>query len=75
MTLGSRGWIPREQAPTGRGRAPRPGRRRRLTPPFWVLLVVLILAIAILLVPRLVRIHGYRVHPGFAPYLVPYLLP
>jgi hypothetical protein len=40
-----------------------------------VLLVVLVLAIAILLVPRHVRIHGYRVHPGFAPYLVPYLLP
>jgi hypothetical protein len=76
MTLSDRGWT-RETRP-GAGsahprplvRAPRPSRvHRRL----WLVLLLAVLVFGYLLVPRHVTIGGRHLHPGFAPYLAPYL--
>jgi hypothetical protein len=36
-------------------------------------LLLAVLVLAYFLVPRHVTIGGHRLHPGFAPYLAPYL--
>jgi hypothetical protein len=37
------------------------------------LFLLALLALAVLLLPRHITIGGHHLHPGFAPYLVPYL--
>jgi hypothetical protein len=38
-----------------------------------VLALVGLLVVLVLMLPRHVTIGGYHLHPGFAPYLTPYL--
>lgn len=74
MTLSNRGWkrpTPTVPAfPNSSIRAPR--RSRAFTPGRTVILLGLLVVI-VLMLPRHMRIGGYHVRPGFAPYLAPYI--
>ena len=74
MTLSNRGW--KRQAPTNppfpRGKI----RTRRRSPAFTpaqFLALLALLVLIVLMLPRHITIGGYHLHPGFAPYLTPYL--
>jgi hypothetical protein len=75
MTLSDRGW--KRQAPVDpafpRAKVRQPRRRRVFTPGF-ILILLGLLVIIVLLLPRHITIGGHHLHPGFAPYLTPYLL-
>jgi hypothetical protein len=74
MTLSSRGW--KRQAPSdptfphANVRTPRPS---RAFTPGRVLVLLGLLVVIVLMLPRHITISGYHLHPGFAPYLAPYL--
>jgi hypothetical protein len=74
MTLSNRGW--KRPAPTNppfpRGQVRRP-RRSHVFTPTQILAVLALLVLIVLMLPRHITIGGYHVHPGFAPYLTPYL--
>jgi hypothetical protein len=73
VAFADRGWV-REKALARvshqPARAPRPS---RAFTPFRLLLLACLVALALLLLPHHVTIGGYHLHPGFAPYLAPYL--
>jgi len=75
MTLSNRGWKreapPASALPRAKVRAPR--RSRVFTPGRLLALIGLVVVIALML-PRHITIGGHHVHPGFAPYLTPYLI-
>jgi hypothetical protein len=76
MTLSNRGWK-REPPPAStykrvKVRKPRPS--RAFTPPRVLALIGLLVVLFLMFVPRHVTIGGYHVHPGFAPYLAPYII-
>jgi hypothetical protein len=76
VTLSDRGWKPdprRVSGHTGLPPAVRVPRRPRAVTPARLVLLVAVLTVAYLLVPRHVTIGGRHLHPGFAPYLAPYL--
>lgn len=74
MTLSGRGW--KRQTPTvptfPRTKVRTPRRSRAFTPGRILVLLALLLVI-VLMLPHHVTIDGYHLHPGFAPYLAPYL--
>jgi hypothetical protein len=74
MTLSNRGWKRQPPAdptfPHGKVRTPR---RSRAFTPGRVLALVGLLVVIVLMLPHHVTIGGYHLHPGFAPYLAPYL--
>jgi hypothetical protein len=75
MTLSNRGWK-REETPTDptfrRAKVRTPHKWRAFTPAR-VLVLLGLLVVIVLIVPHHVTIGGYHVHPGFAPYLAPYV--
>lgn len=74
MTLSNRGW--KRQPPTDptfpRSKVRTPRTSRAFTPGR-VLALVGLLVVLVLMLPRHVTIGGYHLHPGFAPYLTPYV--
>lgn len=74
MTLSDRGW--KREAPTApnvpRAKVRAPRRSRAFTPGR-ILVLLALLVVVVVMLPRHIRIGGYHVHPGFAPYLAPYL--
>jgi hypothetical protein len=74
MTLSDRGW--KRQTPTDptfpRAKVRTPRRSRAFTPGRIVALLALLVVI-VLMLPHHITIGGYHLHPGFAPYLAPYL--
>ena len=74
MTLSNRGWKRETRGPpVTRARVRTPHKSRVFTPGRIVFLLVLLVVI-VLMLPRHITIGGHRLHPGFAPYLTPYLL-
>lgn len=74
MTLSDRGWkreIPTD--PTFAGAKVRPPRRSLAFTPGRVLILLALLVVVVVMLPRRITIVGYHVHPGFAPYVAPYL--
>lgn len=75
MTLSDRGWK-REKTRTDpafhRVKVRKPRRPRAFTPARILALVGLVVVI-VLMLPRHITIGGYRLHPGLAPYLTPYI--
>jgi hypothetical protein len=75
MTLSDRGW--KRETPTDptfpRAKV-RPPRKSRAFSPGLIFGVLGLVVVIVLMVPRHVTVGGYRLHPGFAPYLTPYLL-
>lgn len=72
MTLSGRGWK-RQPAPIRvqpKVRKPRPS--RAFTPARTLALLGLLIVL-VLMLPRHIAIGGYHLHPGFAPYLAPYI--
>lgn len=74
MTLSNRGWkreTPTEPSfPRSKVRTPRPS---RAFTPGRVLALLGLLIVIVLMLPRHITIGGHHVHPGFAPYLAPYI--
>ena len=74
MTLSNRGW--KRETPTDptfpRAKVRTPRRSRAFTPRLIVALLGL-LVVLILMLPRHITVDGYHLHPGFAPYLAPYV--
>jgi hypothetical protein len=74
MTLSDRGW--KREPPTdptfprAKVRTPRPS---RAFTPTRVLALLGLFVVIVLMLPRHIAIGGYHLHPGFAPYLVPYI--
>ena len=75
MTLSDRGWkredptdptFPRAKVRTPRG--------SRAFTPVRVLALLGLLVVVVMMLPHRITIGGYHVHPGFAPYLTPYIL-
>jgi hypothetical protein len=74
VTLSNRGWKRETPAdPTFHGAKVRPPRRSRAFTPGRVLVLLGLLVVIVLMLPRHITIGGHHVHPGFAPYLAPYL--
>jgi len=74
MTLSNRGWK-REPPPAStytRVKVRTPRTSRAFTAPR-VLAVLGLLVVLVLMLPRHVTIGGYHLHPGFAPYMAPYI--
>jgi hypothetical protein len=74
VALSNRGWT--RQAPTRSSVAQvrvRTPHASRVITPGRVLFLLALLALAVLVLPRHITIGGHHLHPGFAPYLVPYL--
>jgi hypothetical protein len=76
MTLSGRGWkrqTPIHPAYSG-AKVRRPRRSRAFTP-VRVLAVLGLLVVIVLMLPHHITVGGHRLHthPGFAPYLAPYL--
>jgi hypothetical protein len=74
MTLSDRGW--KRQPPTDptfpRAKVRTPRRSRAFTPAR-ILVLLGLLVVLVLMLPRHITIGGYHLHPGFAPYLTPYI--
>jgi hypothetical protein len=74
VTLSNRGW--KREAPTDptfpRAKVRTPRRSRAFTPPRVLALLGLLIGL-VLMLPRHITIGGYHLHPGFAPYLAPYV--
>jgi hypothetical protein len=74
MTLSDRGW--KRETPTDptfpEVKVRRPRRSRAFTPAR-VLALLGLLVVLVLMLPRQISIGGYHLHPGFAPYLTPYI--
>jgi hypothetical protein len=74
VTLSNRGW--KREAPTdptfprAKVRTPRPS---RAFTPARVLVLLGLLVVIVLMLPHHITIGGYHLHPGFAPYLAPYV--
>jgi hypothetical protein len=76
MTLSNRGWK-REPPPAStyaRVKVRTPRTSRAFTPPRVLALIGLLVVLFLMMVPRHITIGGYHVHPGFAPYLAPYII-
>jgi hypothetical protein len=76
VALSNRGWTAETKRGSGsaevRVRTPRSS---RLFTPGRLVLLLAVLAFGVLLLPRHFTINGRHMHPGFAPYVAPYLLP
>ena len=74
MTLSDRGW--KRQTPTDppfpRAKV-RTLRRSRAFAPGRVLVLLGLLVVIVLMLLHRITIGGYHLHPGFAPYLAPYV--
>jgi hypothetical protein len=74
MTLSNRGW--KRETPTNptlpKTRVRKPRKSRAFTPGR-VFVLLGLLVVIVLMLPRHITIGGYHLHPGFAPYLTPYL--
>ena len=77
VTLSNRGWTrePTKRSGIGEVRLRTPRRSSGALTPGRLVLLLVVLALAVILLPRHLTINGYHVHPKFAPYLAPYLLP
>jgi hypothetical protein len=75
MTLSNRGW--KRQPPADpvfpRTKVRKPRRSRAFTPRL-ILALLGLLVVLVLMLPRHITIGGYHLHPGFAPYLTPYII-
>jgi hypothetical protein len=74
MTLSDRGWKRQPPSdPTFPRAKVRTPRRSRAFTPGRILALLGLLVVIVLMLPHHITIGGYHLHPGFAPYLVPYL--
>jgi hypothetical protein len=74
VALSNRGWTRQAPPPSSLAQVKvRTPRRSRILTPGRALLLLVLLVLAVLLLPRHIAIGGHHLHPGFAPYLVPYL--
>ena len=74
MTLSDRGW--KRETPTDptfpQVKVQKPRRSRAFTPRV-VLALLGLLIVLVLMLPRHISVGGYHLHPGWAPYLTPYI--